>query len=73
MKIWLVKFIWQEMRILHVKFVIKHFKTIDKDLCFMSNFIQIIIDIVTLGYKPNIPWDYATHLSNNSFNPSLTV
>jgi hypothetical protein len=49
MKIWLVKFILQEMQILHVKFVIKHSRTIDEDLCFMPNLIQIIIDIVTLG------------------------
>jgi hypothetical protein len=36
-KIWLVRFIWQEMRILHVKFLIKHSGTINEYLCFMPN------------------------------------
>jgi hypothetical protein len=54
MKIWLVKFIWQEMWILHVKLLVKYFGTINEILSFMLDLIQIIIDIVTLGCKPNI-------------------
>jgi hypothetical protein len=50
----LVKFIWQEMRILHAKPLIKHIESIYKDFCFVLNLIQIIINIVTPGYKPNI-------------------
>jgi hypothetical protein len=46
---WLVRFIWQEMQILHAKLLIKHFGSMYKDLCFMPNLIQIIIGIVTLG------------------------
>jgi hypothetical protein len=72
MKIWLVKFIWQEMWILHVNFLIKHFKTIDKHLYFMPNLIQIIINIVTLGCQI-YTWNYATHLSKNSFNSSMIM
>jgi len=53
-KNWLVRFIWQEMRILHVKFLIKHSGTIKEDLCFMPNLIQIIVYIMTLGWEPNI-------------------
>jgi hypothetical protein len=54
MKIWFVRFIWQEMWILHVKFLIKYFRMIDENLCFMPDLIQIIIDIVTLGCEPSI-------------------
>jgi hypothetical protein len=50
----LVRFIRQEMRILHAKLLIKHFKKIDEDLCFMPYLIQIIINIVTLGCGSNI-------------------
>ncbi len=42
------------MNILYVKLFIMYFKTIDGDLCFMLDFIQIINDVVTLGYRPNI-------------------
>jgi hypothetical protein len=42
------------MQILHVKFLIKHFGTIDKDLCFMPYFIQTIKDIMMLGWEPNV-------------------
>jgi hypothetical protein len=34
--------------------LIKHFGGMYRDLCFVLDLIQIIIDIVTLGYKPNI-------------------
>jgi len=72
MKIWLVKFIWQEMWIFHVKLLIKHFKTIDKHLCFMPNLIQIIVNVVTLGYQI-YTWNCATRLSKNPFNPSMRM
>jgi hypothetical protein len=54
MENWLVRFIQQEMRILHAKLLIKHFGNMYRDLCFAIDLIQIIIDIVTLNYKPNI-------------------
>jgi hypothetical protein len=54
MKNWFVKFIREEMRILHAKLLIKHFWRIDKDLCFMSNLIQTIINILMLSYRRNI-------------------
>lgn len=55
MKNWLVRFILQEMRILHAKRLIKHSRGINRDLmCFTLDPIQIIIDIVTLGCGPNI-------------------
>ncbi len=54
MKNWLSMFIWQEMWILHAKCLIKHFGGFNQDLGFMPNLIQIIIDIVTLCWKPNI-------------------
>ncbi len=31
--------------------------------------IQIIISIMTLGYRPNIHWNWTKHFSKNSFNP----
>ncbi len=54
MENWLVKFIREEMWILHVKLLIKHSRSMYKDLCFALDLIQIIIDIMTLGYKTNI-------------------
>jgi hypothetical protein len=51
---WLVKFIRQEMWISHAKLLIKHSGSMYRDLCFVPDFIQIIINIVTLGCKPNI-------------------
>jgi len=51
---WLVGFIWQEMKISHAKLLIKHSGNRYKDLCFVPNLIQIIINVVTLGWKPNI-------------------
>jgi hypothetical protein len=42
------------MWILHAKFLMKHFRGIDEDFCFMPNLIKIITNIVMLGYKPNI-------------------
>jgi hypothetical protein len=42
------------MWILHAKCLIKHSGSTYKDLCFAPDLIQIIIDIVKLGYKPNI-------------------
>lgn len=54
MKNWLIRFIRLEMRILYAKILIKHSWKINEDLCFMRNFIQIIMDIVMLDYKPNI-------------------
>jgi hypothetical protein len=42
------------MQILHAKLLIKHFGSMYRDLCFATDLIQIIIDIVTLGCKPNI-------------------
>ncbi len=35
---------------------------------FVLDLIQIIINIVTLGYSPNIDWNWARHFSKNSFN-----
>jgi hypothetical protein len=54
MKIWLVRFISQEMWILHVELLIKYFRMIHEFIFFMPNLIQIIIDIVTLGCELNI-------------------
>jgi hypothetical protein len=54
MKNWFVRFIRQEMKILHAKRLIKHFGRFDENLNFTPNAIQIIINIVTLGYGPNI-------------------
>jgi len=43
------------MQILHVKCLIKHSRGINRDLmCFAPDVIQIIINIVMLGYRPNI-------------------
>jgi hypothetical protein len=42
------------MQILHVKILIKHFGSMYRSLCFVPNLIQIIIDIVMLGCRPNI-------------------
>ncbi len=42
------------MWILHAKLLIKHFGSMYRNLCFVPNLIQIIINIVTLGYRPNI-------------------
>jgi len=39
---------------LHAKLLIKYSGRIDEDLCFMLDLIQIIINVVTLGYGPNI-------------------
>jgi hypothetical protein len=41
------------MRISHAKLLIKHFGNMYKDFCFALYLIQIIIDIVMLGYRPN--------------------
>lgn len=54
MKNWLVKFIEQEMQILHAKILIKHFRKIDENLCSMLNLVQKFIIIVALSYGPNI-------------------
>jgi hypothetical protein len=54
MENWLVKFIWQEMQILHAKLLIKHFRSMYRDLCFALDLIQVIIDIMMLGCRPNI-------------------
>ncbi len=40
---WLVRFIRKELQILHVKLLIKHFGSMYRDLCFVSDLIQIII------------------------------
>jgi len=62
MENWPVRFIQQEMRILHAKLLIKQFRRIDEDFCFMPYLIQIIINIVTLGYGSNIH-GIAIHIS----------
>jgi len=54
MKNRLIRFIRQEMRILHAKFLIKHSWRINEDFSFMPDLIQIIINVVKLGYEPNI-------------------
>jgi hypothetical protein len=51
---WFVKFIRQEMQILHAKFLIKHSGSMCGDLCFLLDVIQAIIYIMTLGYILNI-------------------
>jgi hypothetical protein len=42
------------MWILHAKLLIKHFGNMYRYLCFVPNLIQIIINIVMLGCRPNI-------------------
>ncbi len=42
------------MWISHEKFLIKHFGNMYRDFCFVLDFIQMIINIVTMCYKPNI-------------------
>ncbi len=42
------------MWISHAKLLIKDFGNMYRDLCFAIYLIQIIIDVVTLGCKPNI-------------------
>jgi hypothetical protein len=37
----------------------------------MPNSIQIIINVVKLGYEPNDTWNCTTHLFRNSFNLGL--
>jgi hypothetical protein len=54
MKNWFVRFIRQEMKILHAKCLIKHFGRFNENLNFTLDSIQIIINIVTLGCGPNI-------------------
>ncbi len=54
MENWLIRFIWQEMWILHAKLLVKHSKSMCKDLCFVYEMIQVITYIVMLGCKPNI-------------------
>jgi hypothetical protein len=54
----LVKFIQQEMWILHAKLLIKHSRSMYIDFCFVLYLIQIIIDIVMLGCKPNINLEF---------------
>lgn len=73
MKNKLDKFIWQEMHILHANSFIKHSWKMNEDLCFMPNLIQIIIEVVTLSYEPNIHMELHYNLSKNSFNPSLRM
>ncbi len=51
---WLVKFIKQEMQISHAKLLIKLFKCMYRDFCFVPYLIQIIINIVMLSWKLNI-------------------
>ncbi len=52
MKNWLVKFIRLKMWILHAKLLIKHFGRFDQDI--YAKFHPNILDIVTMGYGPNI-------------------
>jgi hypothetical protein len=51
---WLVKFIRQEMWILHAKLLVKHSGNMYRDLCFVLEVVHVIIYIVTLGYRLNI-------------------
>jgi hypothetical protein len=46
---WLVRFIQQEMQISHAKLLIKHSGNMYRYLCFVLDFIQIIVDIVMLA------------------------
>ncbi len=61
------------MHISHANVFIKHSWKINDDLCFIPNFIQIIIEVVTLGYGPNIHMELHYNLFKNSFNPSLRM
>jgi hypothetical protein len=51
---WLVKFIQQEMQILHVEPLVKHSRSMYRDFYFVLNVIHVSIYIVMLGCKPNI-------------------
>jgi hypothetical protein len=51
---WLVSFIWQKMQISHARLLIQHSGSMYREKKFAPNLIQIIIDIVTLGCRPNI-------------------
>jgi hypothetical protein len=47
----LVKISWQEIIILHVGLLSKYPWRIDNNLCLLLNFLQIIIDVMVLGYE----------------------
>jgi hypothetical protein len=42
------------MNSLHAKLLIKYFRQIDEDFCFILDLIQIIIDVMMLDNGPNI-------------------
>jgi hypothetical protein len=50
----LVKIIWQEMWISSAKLLVKHSRSMYRDLCFVLKLIQVIIYIVMLSCRPNI-------------------
>ncbi len=52
----------------NAKLLIKHSGNMFIFYFFVLDLIQIIINIVTLGYRPNIHWNWARHFSKNSFN-----
>jgi hypothetical protein len=66
---WFIKLIRQEMQILHAKFLVKHSRNMYRDLCSVPNLIQLIIDIMMLGCRPNTHLELSKTFSKNSFNP----
>jgi hypothetical protein len=68
------------MQISHAKLLIKHFRSMYKDLCFVPYLIHIIINIVKLGCKPNIQLSKAflqdflqSKIKNDSVKTSIEV
>ncbi len=68
------------MQILHAKLLIKHSRSMYKDLCFVLYLIHIIINIVKLGCKPNIQLSKAffqelfqSKIENDSVKTSIDV
>jgi hypothetical protein len=51
---WFVRFIQHKMHFLHAKLFMKHSGNMYRYLCFVPDLIQVIINIVMLGYIPNI-------------------
>lgn len=61
------------MKSLHVGLLAKYPQGIDSNLCFLVDFIQIIIDVVLLGYKPIIHGELGKCFLRNSFNPNFKI
>jgi hypothetical protein len=66
---WLVRFIQQEMRISHAILLIEHFGSMYKDFFFLLDCIQILINIVMLGYRPNIDLELCKTFLHEFKNP----